>query len=228
MLDEYFAVTAKSQRVEILKARELWASRADRVSVDVDGSQLRPFPYRPWRETAAFDVVREVAAHRRSVRWFEPKPVDRATVMSAVEVGLMGPSACNRQSFRFFLLEDDDLRGKVAAVPMGTAGFADQIPLVGVIVGQHRGYEHQRDRHAIFVDGGLFAAGFIVALEASGLSSCCINWPELEDKNIAIQKLLDLDEDERVVMLIAIGYAQEGQLVPRSHKRSVENVVEWL
>jgi nitroreductase len=111
---------------------------------------------------------------------------------------------------------------------MGTAGFSDQVPVLGVIVGQLRGYSAERDRHAIYVDGGLFAMGTIFALEAQGVSSCCINWPDLPQTDRRMRSLLDLEPDERIVMLLAMGYERPGQLVPRSHKRSPDSIVDWI
>lgn len=222
VLNEYFRATADSKNPQIQAARRQWI---DPVSIE---TPLVPFPHKPLHDPeSSYLGLRRIACHRRSVRLFDDRPVERDLVERAVEIGLQAPSACNRQSLRLVLVDDVDLRQKVASVPMGTAGFASQIPLVAVLVGQLRGYEHERDRHAIFVDGGLFAMGFVLALEGSGLNSCCINWPDLKEKDRQMRTLIDLADDERVVMLIAVGYGTEGQLVPRSHKRSVAAVAEW-
>ncbi|MDM7490518.1 nitroreductase family protein [Rhodococcus sp. CSLK01-03] len=206
----------------------MWEAFCGSIIRDSCAGELAPFR-QPQLEcaTAKFAGLKSIAVHRRSVRWFQDRDVPRALVEEAAAVGLTAPSACNRQSFRLLIIDDPELRKRVAKIPMGTAGFADQIPAIAVLIGQHRGYEHERDRHAIYVDGGLFASGFVLALEGLGLNSCCINWPEIRVKNRQIRKLIGLDEDERVIMLVAIGYGTENQLVPRSHKRHVKTVVEW-
>ena len=229
VLDRYFEVTRTSTDRRVIDARSAWLSERVVTSPGSGAPELVPFVQAPLENGAAkFQVFEQLAGHRRSVRWFEDKPVPRTLVERAAAVGLTAPSACNRQSFRLLVVDDENLRKIVAAVPMGTAGFSHQIPAIAVLIGQHRGYEHERDRHAIYVDGGLFTTGFILGLEGLGLSSCCVNWPELKSKNDRMRQLIDLDADERVIMLIAIGYGAPDQMVPRSHKRSVETVVKWL
>lgn len=226
VLSRYFDATADSQDQRIRRARVSWNETEHAQSVVQEN--LSPFPYSPMSpDIESFESLARVAQHRRSVRWFRQEPVPRELVERAAAVGLTAPSACNRQSYRIELLEDETLRQAAAAIPMGTAGFSQQIPLLGVLIGQHRGYEHHRDRHAIYVDGGLFSTGFILALESLGLSSCCINWPEIPGLNRAMTKTLGLRDDERVIMLIAIGFGIDGQEVPRSHKRTMEGLIKW-
>lgn len=226
VLARYFEATAESGDWRVKDARRLWNDT--RHAETVLDEHLSPFPYSPIVPgEGQFESLAEVANHRRSVRWFEQKPVPRELVERAAEVGLTAPSACNRQSYRVELLEEDALRRTVAAIPMGTAGFSQQIPLLGVLIGQHRGYEHHRDRHAIYVDGGLFSTGFILGLESLGLSTCCINWPEIPQLNGKMSRALGLRDDERVIMLIAIGYGIDAQEVPRSHKRDLKGLLTW-
>lgn len=225
VLARYFESTHHSTDDRIVRARKHWQAADDCPSVVSD--DLSPFPYHAITSESAFEELSRVSMNRRSVRWFKPDTVPREVIERAVEVGLTAPSACNRQSYRLELIQQGDLLDEVAAIPMGTAGFAQQIPLLGVLIGQHRGYEHHRDRHAIYVDGGLFSTGFILALESQGVSSCCINWPEIPSLNKRMSATLGLQRDERVVMLIAIGYGIDGQEVPRSHKRNIGAVLSW-
>lgn len=231
VVNRYFEATRNSDDSRVIGARDMWLAHWD--STDADNEQeikceLSPFEQPRLNDAReSYSGFTRIAFHRRSVRWFEDRPVPRELVEEAAAVGLTAPSACNRQSFRLLIVDDEELRGRVAAVPMGTAGFSHQIPAIGVLIGQHRGYEHERDRHAIYVDGGLFASGFITALEGLGLNTCCINWPELRAKNTEMKGLIGLEPDERVVMLIAIGYGIPDQLVPRSQKRDVGAMVQW-
>jgi nitroreductase len=107
---------------------------------------------------------------------------------------------------------------------MGTSGYNHQIPGLIVIVGNLGAFFDQRDRHLIYIDGCLAAMGLIFALEAQGVNSCCINWPDLPDREAAMRNLLGLKKYERVVMLIAYGYADPSALVPFSAKRTLDDV----
>jgi nitroreductase len=110
----------------------------------------------------------------------------------------------------------------VAGLPFGAEGYAHQIPTVVVVVGKLESYFSPRDRHAIYVDSSLSAMSFIFALETLGLSSSVINWPDFEPLEAKMQKTLGLDVSERVVMLIAVGYADPNGGIPYSQKKSLD------
>lgn len=227
VFNRYFEATTNSTSPSIRSAQISWlgAPRSSRSTEAI----LGPFQQSIFGpDLDASSMLSKLSNHRRSIRFFDDRPVSKELVDEAIGIGLTAPSACNRQSFRIAIVVDPIKRVKVARVPMGTAGFADQIPAVAVLIGQHRGYEHHRDRHAIYVDGGLFATGFILALESLGLNSCCINWPEIPMKEKELRSLIHLESDERPIMMIAIGYGTDGQLVPRSHKREINGLREWI
>jgi nitroreductase len=142
----------------------------------------------------------------------------------AIEVAAQSPSACNRQPFEFRVIDDPELVRAVSVIPMGTAGYADNIPVFVVLVGQQRNYFDERDRHLIYIDGSLAAMGFVYALEAQGLSSCCINWPDVEDRERKMAALLKLEADERPVMCLAVGHPDPAGLVAYSQKKPVDQL----
>jgi nitroreductase len=107
---------------------------------------------------------------------------------------------------------------------MGTDGYEHQIPGLIVIVGNLAAFFDQRDRHLIYIDGCLAAMGLVYALEAQGVNSCCINWPDLPDREAQMRRLLGMKPYERVVMLIAYGYADTEALVPFSAKRQIKDI----
>ena len=76
----------------------------------------------------------------------------------------------------------------------------------------------------IYIDGALAAMSFVLALETLGLSSCMINWPDVEQQERKLARLLHLEPDERPVMQIAIGYPDPLGLVPYSGKKSLERI----
>ena len=122
----------------------------------------------------------------------------------------------------FRVFDDPALAREIAAIPFGTAGYSENVPAVAVVVGKLESYFSPRDRHAIYVDSSLAAMQFILALETLGLSSSVINWPDFEPLEAKMQRRLSLDTSDRVVMLIAFGYAHDEGLVPYSAKKSLD------
>ena len=154
------------------------------------------------------------------MRWFRPEPVDRSLVDRAIEVATLSPSACNRQPFTFRIYDDPELLKQVSIQPGGARGFAHNVPMVVVVVGRQRAYFSERDRHVIYIDGSLASMSFLLACETLGLSTCCINWPDIKNQEKRIARIMNLDPDERVIMFIAVGYPDSDALIPYSAKKS--------
>lgn len=173
---------------------------------------------------AGYDELFSLMRNRKSVRWFRPDPVPRDVIDRAVAAAAFSPSACNRQPFEFRIMDEPDLVKQVAAAPMGTVGFAENIPAIAVVVGHLQAFFSERDRHLIYIDSSLAAMSFVLALEAQGIASCCINWPDLADREANLARILKLENYERPVMLIAMGYAAEEVRVARSVRKPVDQL----
>jgi nitroreductase len=222
VLSSYFDVTAASTHPAIVRARGTFREAV--TAVDPGAAESGPHPAIPLVPTVKIDDLEALATGRRSVRWFTSESVSRDLVDRAIAIGAESPTACNRQPYRFEIFDDPISTAKVAAIPMGTDGYEHQIPGLIVIVGNLAAFFDQRDRHLIYIDGCLAAMGLIYALEAQGVNSCCINWPDLPDREAEMRKLLGLKPYERPVMLIAYGYADPDALVPFSAKRLVDDI----
>ena len=137
------------------------------------------------------------------------------------------PSACNRQPFTFRIFDEPELVQKVIKLPMGTSGFSDNVPVVAVVVGRIGNYPKERDRHLIYIDGSLATMAFVFALESQGLSTCCINWPDIEEREVDMDQALGLASDERPVMCVAIGYPDPEGEVAYSDKKPLEQLRQY-
>ncbi|SEP86397.1 oligosaccharide flippase family protein [Arthrobacter sp. OV608] len=219
VLRRYFEATELSTSAVIRQAQSTfyaidWAS---------DGSP-ESGPHAPYTDEPPVDIetLTQLAVRRKSVRWFEPKPVPRELVDLAMNVAREAPSACNRQPFTFRIFDDPEMIRQVAAVPMGTAGYGHNLPGLAVIVGDLSAFSDERDRHLIYTDGCLAAMSFILGLEAQNVASVCINWPDILERDKRMGKLLGLNSHERVVMLIGFGFADSASLTPYSAKRDLD------
>ncbi len=220
VLNGYFEATSTSTSAIIARARTRYAHIALESATAYCGPALPvdpPIDFDPSRLEA-------LARHRRSVRWYQECPVDRAIVDRAVQIAVESPTACNRVPYQIRVFDNPAEARRVAAIAGGTTGYVQNLQSVAVIVGDLSAYQDERDRHLIYIDGSLAAMGFIYALEASGVSSCCINWPDMKDPERAMRKLIGLELYERVVMIVAFGYGDPEGLAPASPKLSLEQV----
>ena len=70
-------------------------------------------------------------------------------------------------------------------------GMATYIPVFIVVVGNLDAYDSERDRH-LFILMVLCQYGIYVGIETLGLSSCSINWPDIEQREKKMDKFLNL------------------------------------
>ena len=163
---------------------------------------------------------------RRSVRWYKDQFISEILIVKALEVAKLSPSACNRQPFKFLFFNKKSDVGEISSIPMGTSGYSYNIPSIVVVVGDLSSYFSERDRHVIYIDASLAAMTFMLTLETMGLSSCPINWPDIEKLERKMKKKLSLKSYERPVMLISVGYADERGIIPYSCKKNENNLIK--
>lgn len=174
----------------------------------------------------SYEELLVLCQQRRSVRWFKQEPVDVNLIRRAIDLASLAPSACNRQPFQFFISDKPDVATDIARLAMGTKGFAENIPCLIAVVGDLSYYAEYRDRHIIYIDGSLATMQLMLALETLGLSSCPINWPDIEKREAKMAKRLKLAAHQRVVMLVAIGKADPSGLIPYSQKKSHQQLMK--
>lgn len=231
VLDEYFEVVADTPEIAEARIGYKKAREADGGDSEGDKSESRYSPYAYNRldmPTVDFAQLHQLFLRRRSVRWYQDKSVPFDLVLKAANSAAYAPSACNRQPYRFKIATDKKKAVQVAKCAMGTAGFAENLPAIAVVVGDLSAYPFERDRHLIYIDGALGAMQFMLALETLGLSSCPLNWPDIEPLEERIAKLLNLEPYERVVMLIGMGYADQEGGIPFSQKKQNQLIAERI
>lgn len=226
VLATYFSATGEHPLISAAREKfsrlEAPASRLESLRRQDKGRV--PFVAEAQPPAVDYPAFHELAMRRRSVRWYEKRKVPRAIIDQAVAVAVQSPSACNRQPYRFLIFDDPVSVAQASQLPMGVAGFNHNFPAIVAIVGRLRAYPHVRDRHVIYIDGGLAAMSFMFALETQGVSSCSINWPDIPERERAASRVLGLDPDERIVMFVSLGYAASDGLVPYSQKLSLDEV----
>jgi nitroreductase len=222
-LSEYFKVTGSDPLLD--KLRERFHALAEVPKLSAGAQAARPY----LRDLEGplpveYEAFYKLSKRRRSVRWFKADPVPRELIDKALSAAIEAPSACNRQPFKFHIFDEPELVREISTLPMGTKGYAQNIPTIVVVVGHLHAYFHPRDRHLIYIDSSLASMGFMYALETLGLSSCPINWPDIPSRERKMAKALSLTPDQRPIMLIAVGYPDPEGAVAFSQKHSLDTI----
>ena len=214
ILRQYFASVESHPYVD--KAREAFQYVAP-------GGQGEAVPCKRGivKSPVRYEDLMSLVCQRKSVRTFLQKPVPRELVDKALEIAALSPSSCNRQPMQYRIYDKGPLLRKMARLPLGTVGFADNIPMICALTGDLSAYFYERDRHSIYVDGCLSAMLFMLALETVGLASCPLNWAEIDSRDRQFEKLAGLPPHERAIMFVAIGYPDPEGKVAYSEKKEL-------
>ncbi|MCY4485053.1 MAG: nitroreductase family protein [Spirochaetaceae bacterium] len=223
VLDRYF------ESVEPFPEASEQRQRFDRIRLSDgsrDGQAVAPFPYADIvPHGIGHEQLLALFRHRKSVRWFERRPVPFEDIKKAVDGARLAPSSCNRQPYWFYITTDPSTAQKLASCAMGTAGYVHNIQSLIVLVGDLSSFFSERDRHLIYIDGALAAMQLMLALDTLGISTCNINWPDIGERERRLSGLLGLSPYLRPIMLIAAGYADHTGGVPFSQKKSSDLLI---
>ena len=177
--------------------------------------------------STSLQSMRALAIERRSVRWFEKRPVGRDILIEAIKIAQLAPSACNRQPWRVHAYEGRDAIDSMLSLQNGNSGFGHRIPLLLIICADARSFFDGTERHEPYLDSGLFLMTLILALQASGLASCCLNWCVESGVDRKGHRIGNIPDNEVIITYLAVGYSTEGALVARSPRRDVNSVIEF-
>lgn len=221
VLSLYFEVTKGSAFIETQKKR--FKSILENKYLEENESKSVPY-HNKQITNISYDEFYMLSIQRRSTRWFEDKKVPRDLIDKAITVAIQSPSACNRQPFEYRIIDEKKLLKEIVELPMGTIGYAHNIPAMIVVIGNLDAYFSERDRHLIYIDSSLANMTLMFALETLRLASCPINWPDIENLEKKMQKLLNLEKFQRPIMCLAVGYPDSDGMVASSIKKDLDRI----
>ncbi|MEX0828043.1 MAG: nitroreductase family protein, partial [Haliea sp.] len=217
VIGEYFTTVGPSPIIDAARA-EYESGIPEAVVQTFDAVP----PFKPYPVSSLPDIkitfveLKKLFTRRRSTRWYQNKPVPDELIQKTIEAASLAPSACNRQPFHFVVANGRNAARKIADCAGGTTGFAQQLPAVIVVVGDLAAYPFERDRHLIYIDASLASMQLMLAAETLGLATCPINWPDVDSAESRLHKILSFASHQRVIMLIAIGFAELTGGIPYS------------
>lgn len=230
VLSRYFEAVQENEKVK--RCYERFRKKVDAemkkkvLQKEMAGTTSFSPYFRPRNTQSAptYEEFYNLTRQRRSVRWFLDKPVPRNMIDKAILAAVQSPSACNRQPFEFRIFDNPELVKEIAHIPMGTKGYSQNIKAFVVLVGNLDAYFDERDRHNIYIDGALAAMSFMLALESMGLSSCSVNWPDIELREKKMEQFLKLKKYQRPVICLSVGFPDPEGMVGYSAKRPLDKI----
>ena len=157
----------------------------------------------------------QVVEERHSVRAFQGREVDRATLESIVRAARRAPSAGNLQAYKVAVVESPPVRRALAQAALDQ-DFVAQAPAVLVFLADATasGVKYGRRGETLYAvqDATIACAYAQLAACDAGLGSCWVGAFH-ED---GVRSALHVDEGLRPVALLPLGYpAEDPRVTPR-------------
>jgi nitroreductase len=163
---------------------------------------------RPLRREAS--IMMEIIRTRRSIRSYEPRPVEEEKVRLLAEAVLRAPTSHNLRHWEFVFVDDSETLVALATLkPQGSA-FLSGAPLAVAVLGSE-------ETTRIWIEDCAIAATFLqLAAQSLGLGSC---WIQVRDRARSdsqtseehVRGLLGIPDTLRVLAVIGVGYPAEAK-----------------
>jgi len=154
----------------------------------------------------------ELIISRQSDRRYSNKPVEEEKLGRIIEAGMMSPSACNAQPWKFIVVTDAELIKQVAEAAsarlLGMNTFIAQAMAMIVVVREKPNFTSKiggtiKSKDYSLIDIGIASENICLQATAEGLGSCMIGWFD-EDE---LRKILGIPKKKRVELIITLGYS---------------------
>lgn len=145
---------------------------------------------------------------RTSIRKFTDQTLSKEQTETLLRAGMAAPSACNKQPWRFVVVEEQSMRDSIVA-EMSSAAPAAKAPSLLVVCGdatrtlEGEGFDYWVEDCAAVTENILLAA------HAMGLGAVWLGIYPKKDRSAAISRLLSLPDDIMPFGMVAVGYPAE-------------------
>lgn len=176
-----------------------------------------------------FNLIRT----RRSIRSWQNKKIPKSIIEKLIEAATWAPSACNRQSVRYIVLEDENQ--KMALVKLREK-FLGRAPVLIFIGADSRNYYSEEVEIVPYLDAAVATQNLLLMAHAMGLGAVivkCTNvdikmdasWSGGSDRRKAVSEMyskLNLPDYFLPAAIVALGYPKRiPKAPPRLHKADV-------
>lgn len=167
---------------------------------------------------SVLDIIRK----RRSVRVYRSDPIPEESLFRVLEAARLAPSGKNLQPWKFILVQDNELKRKLAKASNSQDFIADA-PLILVACGFPEECYRSMGRYMKSwpVDVTIALEHLILQAQEEGLGTCWIG--SFEEKDV--KSLLSVPEHVKVLALTPLGYPAEA---PEFRgRKSIEEIVSY-
>jgi len=177
---------------------------------------------------ALLDLIK----HRKSVRDFLDRPVEREKITVCLEAGRLAPSASNSQPWRFIVVDDKQLKDKLCDAAFSGIywinSFCKTAPVIVVVISEKSKFLARiggmfRGTKYYLIDIGIAGEHFVLEAEDLGLGTCWIGW----FNERAVKSILNIPQHKKIDILIALGYYNREKLGPEHGREPMGKIASF-
>lgn len=178
-------------------------------------------------------TFKELIQQRQSVRSYSDQPVEKEKLQQIIEAVHLAPSACNSQPWRLIIVDDPDIKNKVAKATRLSSAIAFnkwvvQAPIIAILVIEKAKLIAQiggniKNQEYPEYDIGIAAEHFCLQAAELGLGTCMIGWFD-EEK---IQELLHIPKKKKIGLLITLGYATADYKLRKKTRKNLDKIYRF-
>lgn len=159
----------------------------------------------------AFDCI----AKRASVREYQSKLVEKASLEKLVDAGRRAPTARAIEPWEFVVIQNKETLKELGQISPNGSFVKDATACIAIFCKQTKYY---------LEDGCAATENILLAAQALGLGACWIAGDKKDYVNV-VAELLGVPQDLKLVSLISIGWPKER--VEQVKTRTVNEVIHW-
>lgn len=161
---------------------------------------------------------------RHSVRNYLSKPIEKNDIIKAINMAILSPSACNRQMCKVYFASSDESRNYVMKIAQGLSLFDMNNVNFFVITFDVNANNFVGERNQGWFNAGLFSMNFVNALHSLGIGSCFVQFGNSFKQEKKIKSKLNINDSERIAVIIAAGYYEDISRIPYSTRKPIEEI----
>lgn len=147
----------------------------------------------------------ELVKNRHSIRHFSHIPLDIDIVKNAIFLAQYTPSACNRQGWKSYIVQDKFKMKQLLENQNGNRGFGQEFDKLIVITGDLRSFNHDREVFQVYIDGGMYAMRVLDSLYYHKIAACPLSAALTPTQENNARNILKIDDAEVFILYIGIG-----------------------
>ncbi|MEJ5302540.1 MAG: NAD(P)H nitroreductase [Bacteroidales bacterium] len=164
---------------------------------------------------------------RHSTRQYDGRPVEREKIERCLEAARLAPSASNSQPWTFVVVDDAELKDKIAhetySPIVSFNKFVLKAGAIVVIVMEKPKIITQvgeliKKKEWPLIDIGIAAEHFCLQAQEEGLGTCMLGW----FNEAPIKDLLHIPSSKTIGLLIAVGYPVANEVIKEKKRKAMD------